>query len=137
MSSVPTSSHRSGYGYCPVCGAEGVSRERRPDGDDKCQNGHKYPSRTALKDPPTAQPATSQSGWHEGGWVRRSPQFPAGLLSGGFGWLAMYKPCNPSFELHPCPVSVDGAHDLLVVAADSVQGTFRWRWCPILLPFPD
>lgn len=32
------------YGYCPVCGAVGVSRERRPNGDDKCANGHTYPS---------------------------------------------------------------------------------------------
>jgi len=35
------------YGYCPVCGAVGVSRERRPDGDDACANGHKYPSARA------------------------------------------------------------------------------------------
>lgn len=35
------------YGYCPHCGALGVSRERRPDGNDKCQNGHVYPSRAA------------------------------------------------------------------------------------------
>lgn len=32
------------YGYCPLCGAVGVSRERRPDGDDKCANGHTYKS---------------------------------------------------------------------------------------------
>jgi hypothetical protein len=32
------------YGYCPLCGAVGVSRERRPDGNDKCANGHTYPS---------------------------------------------------------------------------------------------
>lgn len=32
------------YGLCPQCGAPGVSRERRPDGDDKCANGHAYKS---------------------------------------------------------------------------------------------
>lgn len=37
------------YGYCPECGALGVMRERRPGGDDKCANGHSYPSRNAHK----------------------------------------------------------------------------------------
>ena len=35
------------YGLCPVCGSPGLSRERRPDGYDSCENGHVYPSRTA------------------------------------------------------------------------------------------
>lgn len=39
-------------GYCPVCGEPGHMRERRPNGDNTCVNGHKYPSRTALKAPP-------------------------------------------------------------------------------------
>lgn len=46
------------YGYCPECGAPGVTRERRPDGDDKCSNGHRYPSRSAhasLPPQPEAQ----------------------------------------------------------------------------------
>jgi hypothetical protein len=36
------------YGYCPECGAKGVMRERRPNGTDKCANGHTYPSNTAA-----------------------------------------------------------------------------------------
>jgi hypothetical protein len=39
----------SAYGYCPKCGAKGVTRERRPNGDDRCENGHKYPSKDAKK----------------------------------------------------------------------------------------
>lgn len=35
------------YGYCPVCGAPGRTRERRPNGDDTCENRHKYPSKDA------------------------------------------------------------------------------------------
>ncbi len=35
------------YGTCPKCGSPGVSRERRPDGNDQCEKGHKYPSRAA------------------------------------------------------------------------------------------
>jgi hypothetical protein len=39
------------YGYCPICGSPGRYRERRPNGNDKCHNGHTYPSRSAT---PTA-----------------------------------------------------------------------------------
>ena len=35
------------YGTCPKCGSPGVSRERRPNGNDKCERGHSYPSSTA------------------------------------------------------------------------------------------
>ena len=38
----------STYGKCPICGADGVSRERRIDGNDTCANGHKYPSKDAI-----------------------------------------------------------------------------------------
>jgi len=37
------------YGSCPVCHGAGLSRERRPNGNDKCVNGHVYPSREAMK----------------------------------------------------------------------------------------
>lgn len=36
------------YGYCPRCGCAGQTRERRPDGDDRCVLGHKYPSASAV-----------------------------------------------------------------------------------------
>jgi hypothetical protein len=39
----------SPYGYCPRCGGLGRSRERRPNGDDRCEHGHKYPSKDAVK----------------------------------------------------------------------------------------
>lgn len=32
------------YGFCPICGKPGVTRERRPDGNDTCTNGHTYKS---------------------------------------------------------------------------------------------
>jgi len=44
------------YGYCPECGAKGVMRERRPNGNDKCANGHTYPSSTST--PPQRKPLT-------------------------------------------------------------------------------
>jgi len=48
------------YGYCPECGAKGVQRERRPDGNDKCINGHTYPSSKAL-----AQPEQEPEAWYD------------------------------------------------------------------------
>jgi hypothetical protein len=36
------------YGYCPACGAPGKTRERRPGGNDTCENGHTYPSADAT-----------------------------------------------------------------------------------------
>lgn len=36
------------YGRCPLCGAPGVSRERRPNGNDRCEGGHVYPSANAV-----------------------------------------------------------------------------------------
>lgn len=41
----------SPYGYCPICNAPGEIRERRIDGNDKCKNGHCYPSRDAKTIP--------------------------------------------------------------------------------------
>jgi hypothetical protein len=40
-------------GYCPRvgCGAPGVRRERRPNGNDTCEQGHEYPSREAMEQP--------------------------------------------------------------------------------------
>ena len=36
------------YGYCPACGGLGLSRERRPNGNDRCENGHEYPSSSSV-----------------------------------------------------------------------------------------
>lgn len=42
------------YGHCPECGAIGIIRERRPDGNDTCARGHQYPSAQALTEQPVA-----------------------------------------------------------------------------------
>lgn len=36
------------YGRCPHCGAKCATRERRPNGNDECENGHVYPSSAAV-----------------------------------------------------------------------------------------
>jgi hypothetical protein len=36
------------YGKCPKCGAKGISRERRINGNDRCENGHTYPSKDSI-----------------------------------------------------------------------------------------
>jgi len=48
------------YGYCPKCGALGKFRERRPNGDDQCTNGHKYPSKDALSEPSVRSTASER-----------------------------------------------------------------------------
>ena len=47
-SPVSTTAVSSAYGNCPYCGAHGISRERRPNGNDECENSHVYPSRDAV-----------------------------------------------------------------------------------------
>lgn len=37
------------YGYCPKCGAEGISVERRIDGNSTCKNGHTFPRKDFIK----------------------------------------------------------------------------------------
>jgi hypothetical protein len=37
------------YGFCPICNGNVISRERRPNGDDRCINGHSFPSRDTLR----------------------------------------------------------------------------------------
>ena len=36
------------YGRCPFCKSAGIARERRPNGNDTCFRGHKYPSSDAI-----------------------------------------------------------------------------------------
>jgi hypothetical protein len=36
------------YGLCPICGANGIMRERRPNGNDRCSAGHVYASSRAV-----------------------------------------------------------------------------------------
>ena len=58
-----------GYGYCPFCGAPGKMRERRPHGNDTCEDGHTYPS--AASRPRPYWIFTFGFGQkHQGGFVR-------------------------------------------------------------------
>lgn len=50
------------YGFCPFCKAEGILREKRPNGDDRCSNGHSYPSSSART---TADQPRLIDGWNE------------------------------------------------------------------------
>lgn len=45
---LPRPKTLAAYGYCPFCGTPGQTRERRPDGNDTCAQGHRYPSRSSL-----------------------------------------------------------------------------------------
>lgn len=63
---TPATGEANVYGYCPHCGEPGVSRERRPNGNDTCATGHTYPTAQAvMKNPDGPQcdaPATGQGG---------------------------------------------------------------------------
>ena len=101
------------YGYCPECGGAGVMRERRPNGDDKCTNGHKYPSSKALAEQPAQQqePVAWLHTKIEGVAV---PHRPADLDKHPDRWTALYpepKPC-PTCEALARTVMMDQtAHD--------------------------
>lgn len=36
------------YGRCPHCGGNVVTRERRINGNDTCEDGHVYPSKCSI-----------------------------------------------------------------------------------------
>lgn len=38
-------------GYCPMCNSKGLMREKRPNGYDRCVNGHSYSSTHARPKP--------------------------------------------------------------------------------------
>jgi len=71
------------YGYCPVpkCGAPGVERERRPNGNDKCANGHEYPSADALAERP---PVPSILPRPDSPWIPKTSVYYK--LEGYLGW---------------------------------------------------
>ena len=46
------------YGSCPKCGAAGVSCERSPNGNTKCENGHSYPHAERVYPEPVGQPVS-------------------------------------------------------------------------------
>jgi len=45
---VLTAVPRSEYGSCPHCGGKVVTRERRLNGNDTCEDGHVYPSKCSI-----------------------------------------------------------------------------------------
>ena len=51
LADFPVEESGAPYGYCPICGAEGIARERRLNGNDRCENAHSYPSKEANPKP--------------------------------------------------------------------------------------
>jgi hypothetical protein len=68
------------YGVCPECGSLCAERERRPNGNDRCRNGHVYPSKAARPYERVVLPITS------------------GVSKGG------QNPPNPSTRRPPAPM---------------------------------
>ena len=81
------------YGYCPECGGAGVMRERRPNGDDKCTNGHKYPSSKALAEQPAQHEPVA--------WMTQARNFVhlmefTEAEAKLYGWKAVYTTPQPA-----------------------------------------
>jgi len=80
----------TGYGYCPVCGEPGRTRERRVDGNDMCNNGHIYKSSRSVDSPSKIQIVldyeTVEAIKQEIGLYhfaeRHEPQMPIGRVKG-------------------------------------------------------
>ncbi len=49
------------YGYCPKCGAPGMMRSRCRNGDDICEKGCRYKSKSALPEPPKGPTMTDDT----------------------------------------------------------------------------
>lgn len=56
----------SPYGSCPRCGSPGEMRERRPNGNDICKNGHEYPSRNAVHGELKTEKVQALTHWWQG-----------------------------------------------------------------------
>ena len=105
------------YGYCPVCGGAGVMRERRPNGDDKCTNGHKYPSSKALAQPEQEPVAwmwrdgtvTSDSDRADGTWtpLYTTPPQRKPLTDEEIGRVA-----GDSLDAWSCARAIEAAHGI-------------------------
>jgi hypothetical protein len=51
------------YGLCPVCGGLCKTRERRLNGNDRCVNGHVYPSRESVGPDLGLSELLNSNGW--------------------------------------------------------------------------
>jgi len=50
---------------CPICGGEGISREKRMNGNDSCANGHSYPSVNPVLSEDELRERIEESLFHE------------------------------------------------------------------------
>lgn len=111
------------YGYCPKCGAKGISRTRELDSKDTCENGHIYPSVQCLKWRPGQEPAAEKK-------EEKAPEVPPAQ-----SFRAAESP-----KTVPTPVSVDesGSPELSIEVKPvvCVYGPESWivdpalRFCP-------
>lgn len=105
----------SPYGYCPICNSPGVSRERRPEGNDRCENGHSYPSRSALKERHPVKP----------GWVLMHAHAECGRWTDDNPGLRA--DCKRKFEAgRPCEKCPDAPPAQPVALAGWRENAVRW-----------
>lgn len=83
------------YGNCPFCGKPGMERERRVDGNTKCEDGHVYPSSASVFDRQIPQSKSSGSD------VSDEQRASNGKWTSGSGTPSAKKPAiHTSVSLH-------------------------------------
>lgn len=126
------------YGVCPKCYKPGKSRERRPDGNDTCVDGHVYKSsralvRTSLVPPTVVAPVTSPVVTPNAVELTQDQAKAISLIIAGHTFVMIaFRPTKeqPDGTFAPCAVSdatgcdflscLHGATDTLMAAKDEL-----------------
>lgn len=88
------------YGYCPECNAKGVMRERRPNGNDKCANGHTYPSSKSTP-PQLEQEPIYQYQMANGSWIDQTKESHDYNVRHGQATVRVVHTAPPQLEQEP------------------------------------
>lgn len=126
-------------GYCPDCGADGMSRERRPNGDDTCRNGHRYPTSHRLLHEPTQDQLDAYA------LGRRTEALPAlGVPRGALVYcVPTRKAAEDLYPLVAAPEAVPGDDGVRVIPYPTSalpytgRGYYRFRGLVVIRPQPD
>lgn len=125
-------------GYCPVCGDDGHTRERRPGGNDKCANGHVYPTHLRFIHPPTQ---AQLDAYRQGGFTRPIGAHPqrAGALVYAVASHAKADTLTPLVTAFP-QAENDGVR-VIPFGASALsyagRGSYLFRGLVVIPPRPD
>ena len=123
------------YGICPLCGADGVSAERSPNGSITCANGHRYPHGSRVY--PACEPLVMDSKPAPAPLTEEDGEICARLLSACNGHPHALIPW-PHRLLHDAVAhitsltrrlaEVEGERDDLLKREDMLERTIDDKW---------